>query len=583
MFTTQAFRDCSITSLSTYTVAKEYGNVQVYFRLGGYEGHTSSSEGWTLIFDKGVQLGGLVDLAKLGPFTQPVVIPAGGSVSFYVHTDKKLSYQYKDGWVEGKAVVDDGSLQMLAGTALAYGKWETGCAVSPRRNNQCVFSPRVFSGAIEYERPNSGSGGGVVEEDFEFDSRITTPNKAAEGSMFTVQAMTDDVSVKSMFTHTATNSYGPVQVYTRPGLYVGHTGSSEGWTLIYDSSVQQRGFAGLTDLGTFIDNYSVDIAKGESASFYVYTENKLAYQYRSNWNEGEFVLDDGNLKLFAGVALAYGKWEQGCAVSPQPNKQCLFSPRVFSGLLGYSMKSSDAETGEKVDQDDEGGSSLATTTTSTGECCKPMFHLSLVHKMGILTHIPTFVSAMVTSTTTSTMSSSASIIQFSTPNQDNAKSSTRGLMFTLEAKQNILIHGLKLVANKNAPLDLSIYARSGSYEGKPLNENDWNLIYRDNPNGRSERLVDLGDFNENVPVKAGENVSFYIFSKKGFMITPGDNEGMEYGRDDAIAVRQGRQTRSLFRRPTVTGMWAGVVRYSIEGVGNEGTSGEDTDDGGVLP
>jgi hypothetical protein len=156
-------------------------------------------------------------------------------------------------------------------------------------------------------------------------------------------------------------------------------------------------------------------------------------------------------------------------------------------------------------------------------------------------------------------------------------------MFTLEAKQNILIHGLELIANKNAPLDLSIYARSGSYEGKPLDENDWNLIYRNNPNGRSGRLVDLGDFNENVPVRAGNYVSFYIFSKKGFMITPGDNEGIEYGRDDTIIVREGRQTRSLFRRPTVTGMWAGVVKYSIEGVDNEGTSDEGTDEGGLLP
>ena len=156
MFTLRAFRDVSVKSLSTYTSAEVYNSIQVYTRLGDYSGHTSNSEGWTLIFDDYVQQRGIAELTKLGPFKggQRIDIPAGGSASFYVYTTEKLSYQYQNDWVEGKAVTDDGSVQLLAGTAFAYGKWKNGCSpgVSPQPNSQCVFSPRVFSGLVEYER-----------------------------------------------------------------------------------------------------------------------------------------------------------------------------------------------------------------------------------------------------------------------------------------------------------------------------------------------------------------------------------------------------------------------------------------------
>ena len=158
--------------------------------------------------------------------------------------------------------------------------------------------------------------------------------------MFTVQAMDEDVSITSLSTYTSAQDFANIQVYTCPGLYTYHTDNDEGWTLIYDGYKNQRGVAELTHLGQFMDGQEVTIPAGELQSFYVYTPKKLSYQYIDTWQEGNAVMDDGSLRLYAGMALAYGKWTEGCGEpSPQENGQCAFAPRVFSGVLHYSLPS----------------------------------------------------------------------------------------------------------------------------------------------------------------------------------------------------------------------------------------------------
>ena len=167
--------------------------------------------------------------------------------------------------------------------------------------------------------------------------------------MFTVEALREDVSISSLSTSTSEVGVGTIQVYTRQGHYEGHTASEEGWTLIYDQYMQQKGLDKLTRLGPFLDDQVVTIPAGESASFYVYTTNKLSYQNSLTWSEGDAVADDGSLRLYAGIGLAYGKWEEGCGVaSPQGDGECKFGPRVFSGLLEYSSPSTTTSTSEFV-------------------------------------------------------------------------------------------------------------------------------------------------------------------------------------------------------------------------------------------
>lgn len=177
----------------------------------------------------------------------------------------------------------------------------------------------------------------------EFSTRIFIPNRVGEGALFTVQALNQDMSNAALSTYTGTETLGRIQVYSRPGLYAGHTSGDDGWTLVFDGDVHQRGLAEPTRLGPFANGQRVDVAAGESASFYVYNKQHLTYQFSDEWTEGDAVIDDGYLRLYAGMALAYGKWEGGCepGVSPQRNGQCAFSPRVFSGALEYSLTSAD--------------------------------------------------------------------------------------------------------------------------------------------------------------------------------------------------------------------------------------------------
>lgn len=139
-------------------------------------------------------------------------------------------------------------------------------------------------------------------------------------------------------------------------------------------------------------------------------------------------------------------------------------------------------------------------------------------------------------------------------------------MFTIEAKQNnnIVVKGFNIVAKRNAASEILIYYRSGRHVGQPLQPAGWNLVYEGNPLGKSNKLVDLGDFQQEVEIPAGGVVSFYIYNQKSMMYTDGKNEGEVYCDDNAIVIHEGRVTRSHFRKPSGVGKLAGVVRYAVQ-------------------
>ena len=140
--------------------------------------------------------------------------------------------------------------------------------------------------------------------------------------MFSVQAQRD-VAITSIASFFRSDESGVVQVYTKPGGYANFTENATAWTLIYNNTILQNGKDSLTDVGSFIDNQTVVIAKGEIQSFYVYSPNNLAYRKEDGVLEGDFVLGDNSLNLYAGIAIAYGQFGEGQ----------IFSPRQFSGVL----------------------------------------------------------------------------------------------------------------------------------------------------------------------------------------------------------------------------------------------------------
>ena len=136
-------------------------------------------------------------------------------------------------------------------------------------------------------------------------------------------------------------------------------------------------------------------------------------------------------------------------------------------------------------------------------------------------------------------------------------------MFTLQAKQNIVIQGMNIVADTNARSDVLIYTQSGSHDNNSLrNDEGWTLLYEGSIPDQQSKLYELDDFSEGVSIAAGQTQSFYVFSRKGLMYTASNGKGTAYGEDSSIVIHEGRVTKGWFRRPLGgSGKWAGVIRY----------------------
>lgn len=93
MFTVEAKRDLTVTSLDMSSNKMGVGTVRVYTRLGSYEGHESSADGWELIHDRtDVQQNGRGNATPLGDFEAGVEIREGEKRSFYVHAEDGVVY-----------------------------------------------------------------------------------------------------------------------------------------------------------------------------------------------------------------------------------------------------------------------------------------------------------------------------------------------------------------------------------------------------------------------------------------------------------------------------------------------------------
>ena len=136
MFTILAQRNIEVNALSINSMSHGDGTVTVYSRPGGYEGHTDSDEGWTLVLDKsGIYHQRRGSKTEIGAFDQSITVPAGTNQSFFVSSTRGLVY--KAGSVEGGVFSRNDALSILEG----IGTDETFSGT--------LYSPRVWSGSVE--------------------------------------------------------------------------------------------------------------------------------------------------------------------------------------------------------------------------------------------------------------------------------------------------------------------------------------------------------------------------------------------------------------------------------------------------
>ena len=146
------------------------------------------------------------------------------------------------------------------------------------------------------------------------------------GFMFAVEAR-EDLGITSLSTFTGSTSETWTEIWHRDGSYEGNTKSNSGWERIYFGKPQQGGNAAPTEITL---NDPIHIQKGARTSFYIVSPGKIQ-STESNVKQGRAITQNDSLMLFAGTALDYGRWENGCA----NGQQCMFPARTFEGTVGY--------------------------------------------------------------------------------------------------------------------------------------------------------------------------------------------------------------------------------------------------------
>ncbi|EED94554.1 predicted protein [Thalassiosira pseudonana CCMP1335] len=379
MFSVEATRDVVVTSFDLYSGSSATAQVQVYTRAGSYKGYELIEDGWTLVFDKGVQQFGRSTLSGIGPLTSEVAIAAGSVQSFYIYNANTVMYTL--GTTEGNRKAFDESLAFYEGVGITN-KFSG--------NTADLYIPRVFSGVMRYRatsftpppssmpntvapstkspspapitpapvtpspttkkptskpvtpapstkqptfKPTAPTCPNTICEPFEtattcsvdcLNVALTTAalgTSGAASAMFYVRAKRD-VTITSLDFFGSTAKTALVQIYTRSGKYNGYEVKRDGWEVIFDKSVVQ-GKKTLTSLGAL--SQPVYIPAGSYQSFVVYTPNVL--MYKPGTAEGSLSSQDMSLEFYEGIGLKdlfSGSYAVGVNV---------FSPRVFSGVV----------------------------------------------------------------------------------------------------------------------------------------------------------------------------------------------------------------------------------------------------------
>mmetsp|Transcript_34503 Transcript_34503/g.74596 ORF Transcript_34503/g.74596 Transcript_34503/m.74596 type:complete len:311 (+) Transcript_34503:74-1006(+) len=144
------------------------------------------------------------------------------------------------------------------------------------------------------------------------------------GVMFYVGAL-GDITVTSIQMYTRTIVEGaPVQVYTRPGKYIGFEGSAAGWSKIYDNpSLELLG----QDISTTLIGLDVSISSSAFQSFFIWSPNGKI-QYNPGTTEGALYSSNSYIEFYEGAGV------RGIFTNSPDD---ITAPRVMRGVLNFDV------------------------------------------------------------------------------------------------------------------------------------------------------------------------------------------------------------------------------------------------------
>eukprot|EP00986_Skeletonema_menzelii_P015224 scaffold11326_cov144-Skeletonema_menzelii.AAC.1 len=145
------------------------------------------------------------------------------------------------------------------------------------------------------------------------------------GAMFYVKAIFD-VTITALDFYGAQVEAGvPVQLYGRPGKYVGHETNSTGWTLVYDNASLE--LFGRTSPAS-LSGLNINIPPGQFHSFVLWSPNR------------KIMYNPGTVEETVYSSNAYIEFYEGVGVQSLFNGDptTLSRPRILRGELNFDVK-----------------------------------------------------------------------------------------------------------------------------------------------------------------------------------------------------------------------------------------------------
>ena len=280
--------------------------VEVWTRPGGYVGFTGSNVGWTLT-QTVVAVAAGTTIAVPFTLSRPIEVQTGMAMGVYLHAVLPAAsgsgIRYTGiGGTPPQTTWTDGDLLLFSDTS------RIGFTPFAGGSN----SPRVFSGIVRYNKAFQ-----------------TAPSNNGNGGVFmTLDPLRSSLDLTGFDVPLQALAGVPVsvEVWTRPGSYLGTTGSNAGWTLTQTVS----GVApGANALAPFLLTTPIRLPTDQSTSIYIHAVG-VGQGIRYTGDDvvpPQTVWSNSDLLLFSDTAR-----------TGAPFEGAVFSPRTFSGVLRYTDK-----------------------------------------------------------------------------------------------------------------------------------------------------------------------------------------------------------------------------------------------------
>jgi hypothetical protein len=146
------------------------------------------------------------------------------------------------------------------------------------------------------------------------------------------------------------------------------------------------------------------------------------------------------------------------------------------------------------------------------------------------------------------------------PNNGKSNAKTNGLMFSLDAKKPLTLTSLDVESKKDGDSQVTVYALKGDYEGNEFNEGAWELVFDHSVSLEKNVATNIGQFDKDVAIQAGERVSLFVFSKNGLLMST-NTGSLRAGEDDSLIMYNGLAFKNAFKKVDKNGQWNSAVKY----------------------